>query len=111
MPGTLQLLAFAKPEARTHVLDEALFLAWDGQPIDASSAPLLEEVDLGDYECAPLPAQPDGPGLWLLRWAYEVVPHPEARGLTTAKYARTCTWTRPTIEDLTALGALPTLAG
>lgn len=109
MSGTLRVLIYA-PTAGDEFCAPT-FLGWSGAPPDASADRDFIDTDLGDYDCDPLPSTPDSPGLWLLTWDYQIVRHPQADAddvnLTTAKYAPTCSWTRPTLDDLVALGALP----
>ena len=106
MADTLELLVFM-PMNGDH-LDMAAALSWRGFPPTASwGSPLVADIDLGDWECKDLPSLPSGPGLWLLRW--EWTPTHED-GFDTVQYADTCEWSRPTMEELAVLGALPTAA-
>lgn len=87
--------------------DEAHALAWANTPPNFSfSGHTLADVDLGDWECKDLPTSvPSEQGLWLLRWAWE--PTEDEWGGDTVRYADVCVWSRPTVQDLFALGALP----
>jgi hypothetical protein len=113
--GTLRLLACA---GRGRYHDDAMAIGWtDAPPGFDCWGMTLGDTDLGDYECKPLPSiMPQEPGLWLLTWEWQEVPHPEHNDElddegwepdTTARYADTCEWRRPTIDDLASLGALP----
>jgi hypothetical protein len=104
--GTLRVLACARDERFD---DEALAFAFDGRPPGFHCyGATLGDLDLGDYECKPLPSiMPREPGLWLLAWEWQEVPHPEDDDFTTARYADTCEWRRPTMDDLVSLGVLP----
>ena len=68
----------------------------------------LEDMELGDEDCKPLPTLiPNEHGLWLLRWAWEEYPSRYDEEGTTVRYADSCEWVRPTVEDLALLNALP----
>lgn len=108
--GTLQLLVHVtRPDDD---LEWAVPLSWADPPPDAAWQYEFPGLDLGDYDCAPLPRLPKrARGLWLLTWPWREIRHPEEwdhGGVTTAKFARTGTWRRPTLADLVALDVLPT---
>ena len=111
MKGTLRLLVFADGVG---ACGQMFLLAWTGQPEGASaeigSDLMMGSVELGDEDMDPLPSTPDAPGLWLLAWDYEMRPCEEQWGddeiQITAKYASECQWTRPSMNDLSEMGAL-----
>ncbi|HYW33006.1 MAG TPA: hypothetical protein VE869_16010 [Gemmatimonas sp.] len=102
--GVLHLLVMMPMDG--DYLDYAHALAWKDFPPSACwGQSLVSNIDFGDWECAALPTVPDAPGLWLLRWAWETCKDEDE--FDSARYASTCEWTRPTTDDLIAIGALP----
>lgn len=111
--GTLELLCYTRPHGDTLALAAADF----PPEFSASSTTYLHELELGDYECKPLPtSEPKDEGLWILRWSWTErrmkdvdlkYPNEWSEDETTAQYADTCEWVRPTLDDLARLKALP----
>lgn len=98
--GTLQLLVFM-PMDGAHI-DYAHALSWLDSPPSANwGAPYVSDLELGDGECKPFPMLPDGPGLWLLRWDWHETRDED--DFADCVYADTCTWSRPTADDVTRL--------
>lgn len=98
--GTLQLLVFMPMDGAD--LDYAFALSWLDFPSSATwGAPYCSDVELGDWECKDLPSHPSGVGLWLLRWEWTRTEDED--GFDTAQYADTCTWSRPTVDDIERL--------
>jgi hypothetical protein len=107
--GTLRLLVFIGDANGPFI--EAQYLGMTGAPPDAGgSGPMLDDIELGDYDCDSVPEMPRETGLWLLTWPWKMVRHPDDHTEQTAKYATEGTWARPSIDDLCALGALPLAA-
>lgn len=110
--GTLRLLVCCTtPEGD---LESAFPLAWEGAPPGAVWADNVLDVELGDYDCAPVPDWTSrGRGLWLLTWPWREIKHPEWKwgGETTARYSKTGEWRRPTVAELAELGLLPIAGG
>ena len=108
--GVLRMLTYAEHNGRLGTL---AFLGWQDAPPDATHGCIGGDVmdgdtDLGDYECIALPTMPTSNGLWLLTWPWREVRYPDDPSAFTAAYnAKKLRWTRPTVDELTAMGALP----
>ena len=100
--GTLRLTCYL-PEKNEFFRDYAVLRA-EGAPPSASigTLPVVTgdmDIDLGDYDPAPLPMLPEASGLWVLEWPWTVTPHPDD---ITALYGAGV-WRRPNAQELNTL--------